>query len=145
MENFAFEIAKPIMPSDTHIDYIPTQVVAEFLSKVYSFSVEGSVSSISAILFNSAQAKEGVNIAILAEAAYVAYRPKARRSVAEVIDNDFADGFINQERDFPFSPAGKPRGVKISDMKTRIVTVESARFKTEDGDKYDVGLNGWPI
>jgi hypothetical protein len=130
---------------DVHIDYIPTQVVAEYLSKQYVFRVGETEISISAIIFNSAQRKKGVNIAILGEAAHVAYLPKRSRSVGEAIDNDFIDSFIGREQDLPFSASWKPRGVKISDTKVRTVKVKSAEFDAIDGDEYDVGLDGFPI
>jgi hypothetical protein len=71
MQNFRHEIAKPISPDDEHLDYIPTQAVAEYLLNEYELKKKGEVANIEAIIFRSAQHPAGKNIALLGEAAYV--------------------------------------------------------------------------
>lgn len=69
MQRFRKEMAKPIQKSDEHIDYVPTQVVAEYLNTVHEVRMGNSKCQIDAIIFNSAQRPEGRNIVILGDAA----------------------------------------------------------------------------
>jgi hypothetical protein len=71
MCRFMTEIGQPISPTDEHLDYIPTQAVAEYLLHHHKFSVAGEPRKIEAIIYRSAQNPEGRNIAILGEAAKV--------------------------------------------------------------------------
>ncbi|MCR5881216.1 RES family NAD+ phosphorylase [Phenylobacterium sp. J367] len=41
MQSFMLEIAQPISPGDEHLDYLPTQAVAEYLNKHHRFSFAG--------------------------------------------------------------------------------------------------------
>jgi hypothetical protein len=75
MQNFRREIAKPISPSDEHLDYIPTQAVAEYLLQHHEIKRKGQPVEIEAVIFRSAQRPAGKNIALLGEAANVA-RPE---------------------------------------------------------------------
>lgn len=71
MQSFRLEIAKPISPDDEHLDYIPTQAVAEYLLHHHEFKRNGKSVKIEAIIFRSAQRPNGKNIALLGEAASV--------------------------------------------------------------------------
>ena len=69
MQEFMDEIAKPISPGDTHLDYIPTQAVAEYLVQKHKFKRQGKDVSIEGIIFNSAQRPGSKNIVLFGEAA----------------------------------------------------------------------------
>lgn len=71
MQSFCREIAKPISKNDEHLDYIPTQAVAEYLLHHHSFKRGGKPAKIEAIIFQSAQLPGGRNIALLGEAAHL--------------------------------------------------------------------------
>lgn len=71
MQSFMSEIAQPISPADEHLDYLPTQAVAEYLNKHHSFTFAGKERTIDAIIYRSAQHPEGKNIVLLGEAAVV--------------------------------------------------------------------------
>jgi hypothetical protein len=69
MQFFMKEIAKPISPEDEHLEYVPTQVVAEYLNKIFSCYIDGSKRNIEAIIYQSAQRPMGKNIVFLGNAA----------------------------------------------------------------------------
>lgn len=71
MRNFMDEIAKPILPGDEHLDYVPTQAVAEYLAHHHNFDLNGINRRIDAIIFRSAQTGRGKNIALIGPAALV--------------------------------------------------------------------------
>jgi hypothetical protein len=71
MCRFMDEIGQPISPTDEHLDYIPTQAVAEYLLHHHAFSFAGRSGKIEAIIYRSAQNPTGKNIAVLGEAALV--------------------------------------------------------------------------
>lgn len=75
MRSFMNEVAKPIRPDDEHLDYIPTQAVAEFLAHHHDFKLNGEGRRIEAIIYRSAQSGEGKNIALLGAAAAVERLP----------------------------------------------------------------------
>jgi RES domain-containing protein len=76
MQSFEKEISRPISRHDEHLDYIPTQVVAEFLSNHLAFEAGGKTRRIEGIVFRSAQRPAGKNIVILGGAANVEHNPK---------------------------------------------------------------------
>jgi hypothetical protein len=71
MQRFMTEIGRPISPGDEHLEYVPTQVVAEYLNRVHSVKVSGEERQIEAILYRSAQRPTGCNIVFLGEASRV--------------------------------------------------------------------------
>jgi hypothetical protein len=71
MQSFMHEMSKPISPEDEHIDYIPTQAVAEFFAHHHTFNRSGVPSRIEAVIYKSAQYPQGRNIVLLADAAIV--------------------------------------------------------------------------
>ena len=70
MRSFMNEIARPVSPSDEHLDYLPTQAVAEFLNH-HTFRFAGADRTIDAIIYGSAQHPGGRNIVLLGRAAVV--------------------------------------------------------------------------
>lgn len=69
MRGFMDQISKPVKPGEEHLDYIPTQAVAEFLANHYKVILDGKLRNIDAIIYSSAQNHgEGKNIALLGAA-----------------------------------------------------------------------------
>ena len=73
MQSFASEISQPILPGDEHLEYVPAQVVAEYLTST-SVRWRGSDVTPDAIIFRSAQREGGKNIAVMGDAALI-HRP----------------------------------------------------------------------
>ena len=72
MRRFMDEIAQPHLPGSEHLEYVPTQAVAEYLVYRHSFDYDGETDrTIDAIVFRSAQRPDGKNIAIFGDAAVV--------------------------------------------------------------------------
>lgn len=59
-------MARPVMPDDEAIDYLPTQAVADFLASMNQPRLDG-------IIFPSAQTKDGRNVVLFHDAARVHY------------------------------------------------------------------------
>lgn len=71
MTTFMNEIARPCLPDDEHLDYIPTQVVSEYLTHLHKIKRGESEKTIDAIIYKSAQNGSGENIAIFGGAGAV--------------------------------------------------------------------------
>lgn len=71
MTTFMYEIARPCLPDDEHLDYVPTQVVSEYLTQLHKIKRGDKEMTIDAIIYRSAQNGNGKNIAIFGEAAAV--------------------------------------------------------------------------
>ena len=75
MQSFMHEISQPISPDDEHLDYIPTQAVAEYLLRHHKLHLNGEKRPIEAVIFRSAQHPTGKNIVILGDASTVESPP----------------------------------------------------------------------
>ena len=72
MKRFMSEISQPWLPGDDKIEYVPTQVVAEYLTRQYRFEKEGhSDSTIDAIIYGSSQRPSGKNIVLYGDAGMI--------------------------------------------------------------------------
>ncbi|AGI65957.1 hypothetical protein OAN307_c01900 [Octadecabacter antarcticus 307] len=71
MTTFMNEIARPCLPDDEHLDYVPTQVVSEYLTHLHKVKRGDKQMTIDAIIYGSAQNGKGKNIAIFGDAAVV--------------------------------------------------------------------------
>jgi hypothetical protein len=71
MAKFMNEISRPCLPDDEHLDYVPTQVVSEYLVHLHKLKIDDDERSIEAIIYRSAQNGNGKNIAIFGDAATV--------------------------------------------------------------------------
>ena len=71
MSTFMNEIAQPCLPNDEHLDYVPTQVVSEYLRHLHKFKLGDGERTIDAIIYRSAQNGTGRNIAIFGDAGSV--------------------------------------------------------------------------
>lgn len=73
LEKLVYEIQMPILPSDTNLEYLPTQAVAEFLSK----KVDG-------IIYSSSQTKNNEkNIVLFNNASRVKAEPREKHEKVE--------------------------------------------------------------
>jgi hypothetical protein len=88
MQAFMKEIAQPISPGDEHLDYIPTQAVAEYLVRHHNFKIARRDCTIDAIIYRSAQRPEGRNIAILGNAAVVGVVNQISPQKARILKDD---------------------------------------------------------
>lgn len=70
MQSFASEISQPILPGDEHLEYVPAQVVAEYLTN-RAVRWRGTDVTPDAIIFRSAQREGGKNIAVMGDAAAI--------------------------------------------------------------------------
>jgi len=120
MRRFMDEIGQPISPTDEHLDYIPTQAVAEYLLYHHEFSFAGKSGKIEAIIYRSAQNPKGKNIAVLGGAAQVGVldEDKPKTEAKE------ADSLTRQDRWLAnFGGPGKFRiAAKPQTLETRRVT-----------------------
>ena len=71
MTTFMNEIARPCLPDDEHLDYVPTQVVSEYMTRVHKIKRGDEEMKIDSIIYRSAQNENGKNIAIFGGAAVV--------------------------------------------------------------------------
>jgi hypothetical protein len=93
MQGFSKEISKPVSPGNEHLDYIPTQAVAEYLANHLSVQIEGQTRNIDAIIYASAQKRGGKNIAILGGAGIVGQSP-GKQQVRPPTNDDGIFGFL---------------------------------------------------
>lgn len=70
MQSFASEISQPILPGEEHLEYVPAQVVAEYLTST-PVRWRGAEVTPDAIIFRSAQRDGGKNIAVMGDAALI--------------------------------------------------------------------------
>ena len=130
MQRFRQEIAKPISPNDEHLDYIPTQAVAEYFAFHHNFKRSGKDARIEAIIFQSAQFQGGRNIVLLGDAAQVRMpnikNKKAQKSASSVsMFQPFKSMFEHQRQ--PTNP-----GVRYRDGSITKHEVRSARYESEE-------------
>ncbi|QTD57297.1 RES family NAD+ phosphorylase [Parasphingorhabdus cellanae] len=133
MQNFMREIGQPISPTDQHLEYIPTQAVAEYLLNHHRFKFEKEERTIDAIVFNSAQRLGGKNIAILGDAAVTGSLANDKEKAEK---RSFTEQFLDIDWEYESFP--KPvRIVAVPDtLEERRVTGVS--FKTEHNhDLYE--------
>lgn len=71
MSTFMNEIARPCLPNDENLDYVPTQVVSEYLRHLHKFKRGDDERTVDAIIYRSAQNGTGKNIAIFGNAGSV--------------------------------------------------------------------------
>lgn len=122
MQRFMTEIAKPISPDDEPFDYVATQVVAEYLNKVHTVRIGRDERRIEAIMYQSAQRPEGVNIVLLGDAARVHPRPETPSIRAPSL------GLGHLLRDKPPPPT-----LKLDEASLKSTTVAAAAFDVPPG------------
>lgn len=127
MNTFAQEIARPISLNDEHLDYIPTQAVAEYFLHHHSFKRDGQPAKIEGIIFQSAQLPPNKNIVLLGDAAKVD-EPAPFKNKRPPLDADsFSDAFLSVlERIHSYNPA-----LSLSPDTVRVLRVTSAHFTSD--------------
>lgn len=95
LQSFATEISQPILPGDEHLEYVPAQVVAEYLTN-QPLRWRGGEITPDAIIFFSAQNRGGKNIAIMGDAAGIFVEEPAAddqepASKTSTVDFEFLD------------------------------------------------------
>lgn len=68
LRSLRWRMARPVMPDDEGIDYLPTQAVADFLATANDPRLDG-------IIFPSVQVEEGYNVVLFHESARVTIEP----------------------------------------------------------------------
>lgn len=132
MQSFMHEMSKPISPADEHIDYVPTQAVAEYFAHRHEFKRSGISARIEAIIYKSAQNPKGCNIVLLADAAHivseVAITPTKKRSpiLTEFLPNSMAS-FLGNRRD-------PQPSLKLDETSLQTLVVHGAHY---DASEYE--------
>lgn len=122
MTTFMNEIARPCLPDDEHLDYVPTQVVSEYLTHLHKFKRGDKEMTIDAIIYRSAQNGNGNNIAIFGGAAavegtrssshyFLPTEKPAIRVVERSLVSHQVSGVTHTTRE-AYTPAPKPGVVK---------------------------------
>lgn len=128
MQSFATEISQPILPGDEHLEYVPAQVVAEYLTSTPVRWRGGDVTP-DAIIFRSAQHEGGKNIAIMGDAGRIC-RPAPAK-------NDGAEAPARPSDDFEFMdfasplPAASNAGLEYVDGSIELLEVGSAVYAVD--------------
>lgn len=131
MQSFQHEISKPILPDDEHLEYVPAQVVAEYLtSKPVTYrDVELRIEG---LVFRSAQHSGGRNIVLFGDAGLVVggHGPSNRPSNA-----DFDFGEIPTMR----SSAVPNPALEVIDQSFRVRWITSANYESDEAYLAPVG------
>lgn len=136
MQTFMREIGQPILPVAEHLDYVPTQAVAEYLAQHHTFSFAGQERTIDAIIYASAQRPGGKNIALLGAASVVGAEATIAAPQKDV-EEDGLPFWTSHERAAP-----RVRLVPIADNLEKR-SVRGVAFTTRS--HLDPGDNGVPM
>lgn len=137
MQSFMLEIAQPISPDDEHLDYLPTQAVAEYLNKHHRFKFAGAERMIDGVIYRSAQHPQGKNIVLLGEAAVVGASPGALPEADRDEDDWPSITFATKRR-----PEARIVPVEDSLVKQRVSGVSFPTAPIFDaGDTWPKGLD----
>jgi len=125
MTNFMNTIALPISPNDEHLDYIPTQAVAEYLLNHHEFYNHGEKARIEAVIYRSAQRPAGKNIVLLGDAGRV-WSPPPKEEPGK----DWGS-FASVEHRFSDR---NPRGLQVVEGSMRTLIVDAASYPSHEVD-----------
>lgn len=139
MQTFMEEIAQPVFPGEEHLQYLPTQAVAEFLNRRFKLNFAGEKRAIDAVIFRSAQRPEGRNIVILGDAAIIemeaAKNPDGPdEPTAPIDDYDFDIWF---EHELGSVRADKKPGLAVEPETVRWTRIDSVEFSRKKGVNED--------
>jgi len=123
MRSFMREIAQAVSPDDEHLDYVPSQAVAEYLAHHHQFNLNGRRVRIEAIIYRSAQNPRGLNIAILGDAARVGL---SKADLATRPKRDPVSPFHDQLE----PPSGDSVAIIVRPATFEVRRVESASFSS---------------
>jgi hypothetical protein len=124
MQSFQHEISKPVLPDDEHLEYVPAQVVAEYLTST-PVSWHNETQHIEGFVFRSAQRPGGRNLVLFGDAGLVAggHVPGTGPDGGEF---DFAD-----IPSLPSLPPPRPALDYVADS-FRMRSITSASFGSEE-------------
>jgi hypothetical protein len=135
MQNFRHEIARPISPNDEHLDYIPTQAVAEYLLHHHEFKRGGKPVKIEAVIFQSAQNPSGKNIAMLGDAAnVVAFGQAEKKTKRGLSASRSVRGIL--EVSIPRANDRQKPALRVDLDSVEIREVSGAQFNSKSIEKY---------
>lgn len=124
MQNFMEQIAKPVLPSDEHLDYIPTQAVAEYLQHHHKITRGGRTYNIEGVIFQSAQLPPLKNIVLLGGAGQLLkeIRRSPELSQFQIEAFDALENLSNQRAN---------SGIQYVDGSLAFHEIRSAQFSSE--------------
>lgn len=126
MQSFASEISQPILPGDEHLEYVPAQVVAEYLTN-QPVRWRGSDVTPEAIIFRSAQRDGGKNIAVMGAAATL-----CRQTPVEGVGETSASRPETDFLDFASPlPVASNAGLEYVDASIELLEVGSAVYAVD--------------
>jgi RES domain len=131
MKRFMNEISRPILPTETDLDYIPTQAVSEFINSRLKVPQNGSDVGIDGIIFASAQRPDGLNIALFGDAAVV------ERPQNEIEPTSFeaeVDGWSAVWTDW--KPKPENPALRVADKSVVTRRVKGVDFRDEDHSEF---------
>ena len=134
MQRFRREMSKPILKTDEHIDYVPTQAVAEYLNAVHQVRIGEEKRNIDAIIFNSAQRPEGRNIVVLGEAAFIEPLEGGSKKRSPT-------GLVAPSLDLFLQETPAAAGLRMVPKSTNIAVVEKAEIGLGETEAIDDYLN----
>jgi RES domain len=133
MQRFRREMSKPILKTDEHIDYVPTQAVAEYLNAIHQVRIGSEKVHIDAIIFNSAQRPAGRNIVVLGGAAFIEPIEGKKKRTSTGLVAPSLDLFLQERRQAP--------GLKIIGNSIKVSTVSKAEIGLGTPEAIDDYLN----
>lgn len=80
LQRFRREISSAILDSKSHLAYVPTQAVAEYIAAKLTVKVGGRIRGIDGLIYESAQHQGGKNIALFGAAGHVKVPPSSEQS-----------------------------------------------------------------
>ena len=128
MQSFSNEISKPILPGDEHLEYVPAQVVAEYLAR-HPMKWRGEEVAVEAIIFRSAQNPSGKNIAIVGDAAEAIRSDDAGHSFSPSPSSNTTDFDIFEFATMPRHPPTP--GLELDGKSLTQFEITAARFGRE--------------
>ncbi len=122
MQTFMREISKPTQSGDEHLDYIPTQVIAEYFTNKFTSVDKGKIEG---IIYNSAQMNGGTNIALLGDAAY-----SPQNIIDEYNDNELSKFFKVKKKELTESEV-KNCGINYLQNSAKPIKITEAKFESK--------------
>lgn len=131
------QLTKPVMPSDEHLEYLPTQAIAEYFAEIIEPKIDG-------IIFNSSQvANEGKNIVLFNHASVVEPYEKEHSSEVSVNfgwedEDDYDDtiSVLEKRVEKTDQDLGKEKSISF-DFKS---FSQNSDFEIDDYDNREVSL-----
>lgn len=124
MQSFQVEISKPVLPDDEHLEYVPSQAVAEYLSS-RSVRWRGKEVQIEGLVFRSAQRADGRNLVLFGDATRVTGTAPPAVHAPAWPDLDLDVPSLRQR-------AVRPAGLLYVPDSFCVCSIAGANYRTED-------------